>query len=276
MDKWHKMVREQYAQQSIFYDGLPLDVAERARIAMELVLGLSEESHEYLSATEYKSLLPQQSEASDKRSKRLVQIVDMLKYVLSLAHLDGFDSDQLYNAFEGKTGLVYARRDVVMDATKVVSLDIDGVICDLVGGGFDHDADAAIKASFFDDGRTLACAPYAGARDAMDALKAAGWGIILVTTRKRHRHPTLEADTYTWLARHNIPFDRVIFAADKTDAILATRLPVKWHVEDSAKHALDVASGGIDVLYVGSAPLQHENIRRCKGIADAAHTILGH
>lgn len=79
------MVREQYAQQSIFYDGLPLDVAERTRIAMELVLGLSEESHEYLSATEYKSLLPQQSEASDKRSKRLVQIVDMLKYVFARA-----------------------------------------------------------------------------------------------------------------------------------------------------------------------------------------------
>lgn len=268
-DSFQQLLALQYVQQRMFIGDDPLDDDERRRIGMELALGLIEEVTEYNRLLGAHRLLPRRSEMLDQRSGRKGQIIDMLKYVLSMAHLDGFSAAELEQAFIAKTDIVRRRHHTELSNTRVVSFDIDGVICDLRGAGFDHDGSDSDKAAFFDsEAAVMGCEPFRDARAFLSHLRSDGWGIILVTTRKRHRHPALEAWTYNWLEQHGIPFDRVIFTADKADAIVATRLPVHYHVEDSAKHALDVASAGIRCFYVGTVPIEHDNIITVPGVAD--------
>jgi uncharacterized HAD superfamily protein len=91
-----------------------------------------------------------------------------------------------------------------------------------------------------------------GAADFLRELRAEGWGIVIITSRKTRRHHTLERDTHRWLEMNDIPYDRVIFAYDKATAIEEARLPLRFFVEDTEKHALDVAASGIPTIQITS------------------------
>lgn len=267
-DRFNDLIRAQYYQQDMFLRHRIVDEGERATLGVELAVGVIEQANQYLRLTERTALLPRREQLADRRSARKNQIIDILKYALALAHLDDFTSEELYAAFLDKTDTVRKRHLDRVSALKVASFDIDGVLCDLTGAGFDHDASEEEKARFFDSGSALICNPFPHAKELLDHLQQTGWGILLVTTRKRARHPLLESETYSWLEVCKIPYDRVIFSADKADAIISSKLPVRFHVEDSAKHALDVASAGIPVFYVGSAPIWHANVTTVPGLAD--------
>lgn len=251
----------QYAQQRELtgYAMIPSE-AERIRIGIELALGINEETTEYLKHLGYKSLLPDGAHASDRRAARLVELADILKYTLSLAHIDGFTARELYNAVLSKTEVVDTRRKLEMMQTNIASFDIDGVLADIDGAGYDWQASEEDKARFFDNGGALRARPLAGARWLLTYLRNMGWGIVLVSARKCYLHSRLEAETYQWLREQDMQFDRIIFAYDKAQALADARLPIVFHVEDSPKHALDVARSGIEVLYVGTADVEHERI----------------
>lgn len=238
----------------------PCSEAERIRLGMELGLGIHEEMTEYLNHLGYKSLLPSGERASDRRAARLVELSDILKYAFALAQLDGYTSQELYDAFMEKTHVVAERRKRELAQTNIAGFDIDGVIADIDAAGYDWQVGDDIKAKFFDNGGALRARSIAGAAWLLRYLHNHGWGIVLISARKTYLHSRLEAETYRWLAREDIPYDRVIFAYDKAQAINDARLPLKFFVEDSPKHALDVARSGIDVLYVGTADIEHERI----------------
>lgn len=273
-DRLADMLLAQYDQQTAFLLHRVYDDTERAKLSLELAFGAIEEINEYVALTDYKTLLPRGSRMKDRRSARKYQIIDLLKYTLALAHLDDFTADELYETFMSKTDTVRLRYREELDALRVASFDIDGVICDLAGAGFDGSGSEADKAAFFDTGGAVHCKPVTGAQQLLYRLQRDGWGIVLITTRKRHWHPTLESQTYAWLSSWSMPFDRVIFSQSKADALIDSRLPIGFHVEDSAKHALDVASAGIRTFYVGPAQVEHPLIIRADGIDAVAEALV--
>lgn len=234
----------QYAQQRELFGERPRDPEERRRIGMELAVSLSDEVHDYLRELGHNRILPP---PPDSRYNRLVEIADLLKMTLALAWLDDFTAEELVQAFYDKSVAVQERYRLPFRGKRVAAFDIDGVIAD----GF----------TTFANERPMACQPLDSAVQVVRALSSAGWGIIYVTTRKRQRDKSLEADTYRWFSAYDIPCDRILWSYDKSAAILDARLPVRFMVEDSPKHAIDVAEAGIPVYYVGKQEVpEHSNI----------------
>jgi len=272
-DRFVYMVVAQHTQQEQMIGSVPQDEAERARIGLELAAGLSAEVVGYTRALGYTTLLPDARTAGDRRQHRKAEIVDILKYALSLAHLDGFGAQELFEAFVAKTGVVYERMRAELTQTRIAGFDIDGVLACFdypeLGDRWDDESEARWVAL----GKVRTCALLPEARDFLLELRARGWGIVLVTARKRHKHPNMEADTYAWLQENGLPYDRVIFAYDKAQAIADARIPLRFFVEDSAKHALDIASAGIQVYHLGSDELDHPLITNHSGLASVRRLV---
>lgn len=58
--------------------------------------------------------------------------------------------------------------------------------------------------------------PYPGTRDALNAMKANGHTLHVITDRAFGRSGASEAATRAWLDAHRLPFDSLTFTADKT------------------------------------------------------------
>lgn len=254
---WRRMVNDQYQQQDHIIGPLPTSQAERAQLGQELALGLTAEIGDYLKSIGHNRLAPDVDPAG--RPTRVIEIVDLLKYVLALAWLEDATPEELYEEFVNKTSVVARRYAAELDSQRVCVFDIDGVVADLDGAGYPSSGEAE-QALFFDQGRSMDAQPISDMADVIRALKRSGWTIVMVTSRKRYKHRNLEWETYRWLDDNDIPCDRVLFAYDKAEAVASLKVPVEFAVEDSAKHALDLADAGIAVYYVGNEQLTHEKI----------------
>ena len=86
------IVIRQYEQQKMMLGEVPLGRSEQRQLSQRLASYLVEEVYEYLRACSYKHFLP----ISEKpRSSRLLELTDILKYLLSLLIVFVFQSPLL-------------------------------------------------------------------------------------------------------------------------------------------------------------------------------------
>jgi uncharacterized HAD superfamily protein len=141
-------------------------------------------------------------------------------------------------------------------------LDLDGVLCDLGPSvaariaerfgvashpstwrsydlrllrlGVPQDQFSAFLDDTFDDPDLYAEAPMCdGVVEALAELRIAGWRLVGITARPPH----LAAATEAWLARHDLPLDRVHHTPAGTKAGVARGLGVSATVEDNPVEA---------------------------------------
>lgn len=120
------------------------------------------------------------------------------------------------------------------------------------------------------DGSLYRGAPYPGAVDALDRLRAAGHSIHLVTARGFLVHGDLiRRHTVEWVAEYRVPHDTLTFSKDKT----IVRADV--FVDDSEKNIRELNAAGIPCCMVDAAHNRHvEHDWRVASIAEFVDGLL--
>lgn len=259
-DRLSEMFRLQYEQQILINGTLPEGRDEQRAIGQSMATLLGGQVYDYLNATGYKSWL---SAAEAPRSARVLQIVDVVKYALALAWTEGVTAAEFHEAFVSKTKTVTERHTHSIATSKIAGFDIDGVLAEYGDWG-------PTESEFIECGGVLTLRPLQDAAATLRRFKDTGWTIVIVTARKAHVHKRLERDTHDWLQMHDIPYDRVLFGYDKMESIKAFGGAFSFHVDDSLKHTLDVADGGVPVMFMmnGGPPIQHKNVYNVSSLAD--------
>lgn len=243
------MLELQAVQQATF-EGFdkPPSRAEARKLATEYAQYLNGEVVEYLNSIAYKRHLAVEEAPY---ATRLNEWIDMYKYLLCIAWAEGFTSLDIAEAFYNKTETVYARHQRELMESKIASFDIDGVLADISSGGYDRDWDMAEIDRWHADGNIAQLPVIPQMARVVRHLKQQGWSIVLTTSRKRHRHANVEHETYRWLQRHDIPCDYISWSYDKSEGLAEAGITPQFHVEDTPKHALDMASWGVTTWLVG-------------------------
>lgn len=236
-----EMLAVQYRQQVEIWGELPADRNAQRTIAKEIAAALDEERIEYLQSIAYKSWL---SREEQDRTSRVYELIDLLKCVLALMWTENVNPTELWTQFESKSAVVSGRIEVAREHAKFVAFDIDGVVCEAV----DWEPD---ELSFVESGGLLGILPKQETIELIRSLRAAGYGILLVTSRKAWLYRQIEADTYAWLRQHHVPFDALLWGYDKFTTIKGSTKMVVAAFEDKVKHALDLTNGGIPVVFMG-------------------------
>jgi len=259
MMPFQEMLHKQYLQQHSIIGPRPEGRAEQRELARKFAHYLIREVYEYLDAMSFKHFLPL-DEAP--RETRILELIDVFKYLMSLMWLEDVQPAEIERLFLQKTEVVEERHRRKLVAQRVCGFDIDGV---LAQGGEDYETDPE---AFYESGGALRLEPFAGARDTLATLKAAEWSIVLVTARKVTRHARLEWETHQWLKEHSIPYDLILFGYDKEEVLAKSKIRLSFFVEDMAKHALDIAKSGIEVLLLRNKEAVHERVHYIDDISE--------
>lgn len=119
---------------------------------------------------------------------------------------------------------------------------------------------------------TIGAGPVAGAAEALRLLRDEGHSLVVVTART----PRLRKLTEAWLEYHEMPVDRLHFleGADKAPVVQAEGVDLM--VEDTPRHAVGMATAGVEVLLF-SAPynrhVEHPLVRPCAGWSEVVRAI---
>lgn len=208
--------------------------------------------------------------ADNSRSGVLDGCVDAVKMAMTIAQLQGVTADEFIHAFQIKTDIVRERarqaRLKLEAQTLVLCFDLDDVFADLEPFRQEALADtttggaAAIvalstnermKHKFYEGGGFRNLSPIPGSVDAARRVKARYGALhVIVTARPQWKYKRLHGDTAWWLKRHGVPYDMLLFARNKVEAISDHIYPAwpKLFVEDHLRNARDLVEAGIDVL----------------------------
>ena len=243
-DRLAEMFARQYAQQASIHGSAPLSRDMARSLAAEFAQYGIGEMYSYLDSIAYKRFLT--AEEMPRRT-RLTEWIDAFKYLLAIGWTEGFTAREVYEEFMRKSEVVDHRRAQVKMSTHVAGFDIDGVLCE-------YDMWEPDEETFIERGGVTTLAPNMPMIEFAQELKKDGWTIIVVTARKLYRHSRLEADTYEWLQSAGMPYDKVLWGYDKMEQIRRFGAEFRFFVEDSMKHAIDIATSGIPVYLIGADP----------------------
>jgi hypothetical protein len=268
-DRLAQMFAQQYEAQELFWGPLPDDRAKRRELAAHFAQELGGEVYEYLDAIAYKRFIPREEAP---RGTRLLELVDIFKFWLCLCWTEGVSARELADAFDGKTRIVHDRWRERMESGMVAGFDLDGVLCE-------YGAWTPSEAEFIERGGCLTLKPEPGAKQLLEWLRSKGFSIVVITARKAHVHRRLEIDTFDWLEANELPVDRVLYGYDKSALMRPYGERFGFFVDDSPKHALDMAEAGVHTFHLDPfSNLSHKNIERVCDLAslrDRLETLYG-
>lgn len=221
------------------------------RIGQLQLLSLGQATH-MMEELGYETHLPAYAPLWDNA---LYEWVDMFKYLMAQAVIAGWTAVDIERVFQEKSAIVKDRWERQRRELRPAAVfDLDGVIAHYTHAMTEREMAA---------GSLLRAQPVQSTVSLLSWLRALGYSVVIVTSRKVHRIRRLELDTERWLHNHRVEYDRLIFAYDKSEAV--ADMDVVFAVEDSKKHALDYAEAGHAVFFVQSAdpdsraPL-HDNV----------------
>lgn len=259
-DLWEQ---QEALQKALGLDPIHMDGAAKARHAKDLIVGLYEEVGELAEqTTDYKHHVLRRHEIDS--GNVIEELVDILKYLLTVAQLFGLERQAIVDAFEAKSAVVLDRyrseRHILKDQTRLLCVDLDDCVVDLsswdtsrLDGGDPrkhHELLESYKDEFHSSGQFRTLPAIEGARAGLQAARDANFTIVLVTARPAWQFKRIYADTLYWLARCEIPHDLLIFNKDKVEAVhreLAPAWPIAF-VEDHVRNAHSLAAARIHVL----------------------------
>lgn len=267
-DKLDAMWEAQQDQQEAFnLDPRGMNSMTRAQTAKDLALGLFEEAAELAKVVaNYKAHILK-TPAVEKVNVA-DGVVDVLKYSISIAQLYGLSEKDIFDSFLSKSRVVTDRakgeRLELERNTPLIIVDVDNVVADLSGwqdqlvesrgGAPMNDRTVklleSLKEDFYRDGGFRKLPPIDGASEGLEALRQAGWKIVLISARPYWQYKRVYSDTIEWLAHHDMVYDLILFNKDKAEAIYEHIFPARpaYFIEDRVKHATEVAGIGVPVL----------------------------
>lgn len=241
---------------------------ERTARTKEMILHLFSEADELLRASgawKFHRNVP----VRENREHIKMEWVDMFKYLLIVAHIQGFTPEELVEAYWIKSMVVRQRFSEEWIKTvnrPSVLIDIDNVLADYIGGfigwlmttgrigakeykrlmdarpsyltpsllNVSHKEYEDLKHLFRISTMHRYLHTMPGANTLMESIQDMGLQIILLTSRPIHRYPNLYGDTLQWLELRALPYDFVWWAQDKGEEVV-NRLPtdmIQFAVDD--------------------------------------------
>jgi hypothetical protein len=296
-DRFDELWRLQEGHQIVL--GLdPADLPEPTRRALstELLALLHEEVTDMgRSVPTYKRHLLRLTDANPM--DKAEHVADVLKTAIAWAQLNGLSDEQVVEAFRRKTAAlisnVEGERVNLERGTPVLCVDLDDVVCDITDwrGGLVKsrrgttpaellESEERYKDFHYSSGAFVDCPPIPGAVEALKAVRVAGYKIIFITARPQWQYKRLHADTVSWMRRHRVPYDLVLFNKDKCEALYQHVRPAwpRAFVEDHVRNATALAAIGVRVYLYDTAFNRemppHPNVTRVHSWSDVL-TQLG-
>lgn len=286
MDKTllHQLFKDQLEfQTTMIRDGTYPGATHEERTARtkEMVLHMFSEADELLRASGAWKFHRNVS-VRENREHVKIELIDMFKYWMIVALIQGITPEELVEAYWTKSMVVrqrYTEEWIRTTYEPSVLVDIDNVLADYIAGflvwahtqGYiqtkNFDRLRIIRPAYLyaqtmdiDEGlytemkhefrvsqqhRLLPAMP--GARDFLSEIRCLGYQIILLTSRPIHRYPNLYGDTLHWLKLRDLSYDFIWWAQDK-GAEAVERLPVNsimFAVDDEPQFVDQLNSRGI-------------------------------
>lgn len=251
----------------------------------ELILHLNDEAFEVLREINWK-IHKLKSKNIDQK-KLLIEMVDVIKYALSLPASWNFSAEEVEQAFIEKTEIVEQkfRQEMInknfSDNDKVVGIDIDGVLLnypetflEFAAKELDVEKDITkfvlhnyriyeelseffdvpiekiqqIKHKFRIGGYKKNIKPIAGSAQFVSVLRNRGYKIILLSARPVQQYENIFYDTIISLKNAEIIFDGIYFSEEKEKEILEKFSNIEFFIEDSKENAFKIAKGNKKVF----------------------------
>jgi hypothetical protein len=192
------------------------------------------------------------------------EIVDIAKFLMNVMAIHGITAAEFVNAFKAKSFVVERRRRI--EAVKhdarlgrlgpALVVDLDGVLAArdtallTVAKGlhnqpfastreyrekFGQAAYERLKDMFYRSGGFAGLWVCEAAAEQLRRAHAHGIPIIVATSRDIRRYPTVEFDTHLWLDLNHLPYDGIVFSAEKERALTFVHRD-SIAVDDEAEH----------------------------------------
>lgn len=272
----------------------------------KFVLAMHEETTELLKCTNYKD--HREEQILFRRSNAILEIVDVFKYLFSIAALLNIKPEEFYQFEEEKSHVVYQRwnqKKILNQKSPVVMVDIDGVLADYpksfynyvneqLGTTFNPEDQKSydlcrefgisrklyeeLKAKYRETGYKRNIPTIKGSIQALTMLRVRGYKVVLFTARPVHEFSRIELDTLYWLRSNNYRFDGIIYAENKHEQLanFYRNNKVDFFFEDNESNAGYLAGDGIKVILFDKPyhkGITHENITRIKNWDEAREVI---
>lgn len=231
------------------------------------------------------------------RKATVVEIVDVLKFLLNVALLHGVEPRELYEEFAEKSAVVEDRRRTKLfleqEKGPILILDMDGVLVDRDPALLAF-INAAIKSrtghvfsdlltakrvlgqaeyerhkhAFYDGPGFVDCKPM---EEALAELQLEPDGrspapILILTAREAKAHPGLHFTTMKWLKDNGIRYQGLIFSGEKARTLAELGVNQKSiFIDDDAKHAESVSNVCNSYQYRSSRDMR-EAVTRFKAL----------
>jgi len=247
------------------------------------------------------------------KSNTLEELVDCLKYWMSLCQLHGFSYEDIYEEYFRKSAVVVQRyKQELMDVIKdtddnIVGVDIDGVIADYPRSfveyinqelGTNYDADKVKKYDIYEElgintelgiklkdkyrqsGQKRYIPVIDGAKEMLQGLRDQGYKIVLLTARPYKKYNRIFSDTMEWLETNSLVYDAIIFDEDKEERLLKEfgNNRVDFFIEDVASNANAISTLGVKCFLVDRPYNQdaslNDNVTRIDNIKEAINYVV--
>lgn len=245
------------------------------------------------------------------RSNTLEELVDVLKYWMSLAQLHGFTYEDICEEYYRKSAVVEQRhkqelQDIIDSDDKIVGVDIDGVLADYPRSfvefineelGTDYDADKVrnyniyeelgintemgvyLKDKYRQSGQKRYIPVIEGAKEMLQGLRKQGYKIVILTARPYKKYNRIFSDTIEWLKNNDLVYDAIIFDEEKEERLLKEfgTNRVEFFIEDVAKNANAISNLGakcflVDRPYNQDAELK-DNVTRIDSVKEVLNYV---
>ena len=250
---------------------------ELERHTQELALCAHAELSSLVAATSYRKHHKADLRNEIDKSTLLYESVDVIRYVMAIMNLWDIKADDFETAFCEKDIYLNTRRRIdkqVWYRQPVAIVDMDDVITNFRCGFaewlrtvYKINADVESPEYYFidalkDSGHNperifetfIECSgfkilnPVKGAKQFLQKLKEQGYWIHLLTARPDDNLTCLY-NTYSWLNKHEMPFDDISFATEKFRWCAQSKYydsdSIKFAIDDSPKHATEYVTHGI-------------------------------
>jgi hypothetical protein len=249
----------------------------------EYVLATIKETTDILDKLDWKMHV--HSDESSIRDNILEECIDVIKYTLGIAIINGFSHKEIYEKFLNKSKVVEAKFEqekklekIYSDiSTKIAFLDIDGILAEKwedVFINFVYQKTKTRFSSIYDIETTLGKKNFVdlktqyrlsgikrklkvveGSVNFTHKLKSKNYFIVLLTARPYKKIFRIYSDTLYWLKKNKFYYDAIIWNENKELFISEHFINhnIQFVVDDSVENAKKLARNKIKVYLKDSA-----------------------
>jgi hypothetical protein len=271
---------EDQASFSNLLEDVPDRLSERDRddLTKTLALALHKEVSDLVSATSYRS--HSLEEIKPDPDKILFESVDVVRYAIAIMNAWNISPENFESAWRSKDNYLSLSKKIEKrswSGQPVAIVDMDDVLCEfrlcfsrwlrerynvitdvnseeyyfinaLESAGVNPEE---VFSNFILDDGFLSLEPVKGSIEFMKFLGDSGYFVHILTARPGDNLRCFY-NTFEWLSKHNVYFDKVDFASEKLRWCMQseywTQGGIEFAVDDSPKHVSEYAKHGVKVL----------------------------